>query len=100
MNYYGLILYSGSSQEVGLIHVHGGWNIALAVNRKLEQGKGNFIAIRFPSCSLSVPRIRIGSWSVVLHEVRNVRWRPQGLCLDPYGTRLVASSTLPTSGVG
>ena len=55
------ILYSGSQQEVGLIYVHGGRNIALAVNRKLEREKGNFTAIRFP-CSPSVPRIRIGSW--------------------------------------
>jgi hypothetical protein len=93
------ILYSGSSQEVGLIYVHGAWNIALAVNRKLERGKGNFTAIRFPCCSLSVPRIRIGSWSVVLHEARNVRWR-QCLSLAPYWTRMVASSTLTSSGVG
>jgi len=55
------ILYSGSSQEVGLIYVHGARNIALAANRKHERGKGNFTAIRFP-CSLSVPRIRIGGW--------------------------------------
>jgi hypothetical protein len=86
------ILYSGSSQEVGLIYVHGGWNIALADNRKPEQRKGNFTAMRFP-CSLSVPGIRICSWSAVLHEVRNGG-------LAPYWTRLVASSTLPSSGVG